>query len=235
MKKMIINSFYNTLIDKEDAIPLSTMLEIERIRKLGNKFVVVTNRSTSELLDYNKDFPFIDYIISYNGTYVYDLENNKCLIDEKLREKDIELIKEQYEKYPKTFYSQDKKYVDDILCSEVYKVEIELKPKEVKKVKLINNDYIKSSLFVYDKRTYLEITSSKSNNCKAVELIMNLEEIKKQDIVAILGNDSEIELLKMIKNTYVVSNAKEIKKLTPNKTKSNNSKGSENIIKKIGV
>ena len=39
MKKMIINSFYNTLIDKEDAIPLSTMLEIERVRKNNYKFV----------------------------------------------------------------------------------------------------------------------------------------------------------------------------------------------------
>ena len=77
MKKMIINSFYNTLIDKEDAIPLSTMLEIERIRKSGNKYVILTNRSAKELEFYNRDFPFIDYIISFNGNYVVDLENNK--------------------------------------------------------------------------------------------------------------------------------------------------------------
>ena len=188
MKKMVINSLYNTLIDKEDAIPLSTMLEIERIRKSGNKFVVLTNRSAEELAFYNRDFPFIDYIIAFNGNYVLDVENNKCLLDSKLREADIELI---------------------------------------------NNDYIKSSLFVYNKKTYLEITSAKSNNCKAAELLMRLEEIKKTDVTAILGNDSEIDLLRHIKNSYVVSNAKEIKKISTNKTKSNNAKGSENIIKKI--
>ena len=47
------------------------------------------------------------------------------------------------------------------------------------------------------------------------------------------GNDSEMDVLRYIKNTYVVSNAKEIKKLAINKTKSNNAKGSENVIKKI--
>ena len=62
---------------------------------------------------------------------------------------------------------------------------------------------------------------------------MRLEEIKKTDVTAILGNDSEIDLLRHIKNSYVVSNAKEIKKLATNKTKSNNAKGSENVIKKI--
>lgn len=233
MKKMVINSFYNTLIDKEDAIPLSTMLEIERIRKNGNKFVVITNRSAEELAFYNRDFPFIDYIIAYNGNYVLDVENNKCLLDTKLREEDIELIKETYPNNNKMFYSLEKGYCEDILCNDVYKIEVELKPREVKKVQLINNDYIKSSLFVLNKKTYLEITSSKNNNCKAVELLMKLEEIKKEDVTAILGNDSEIDLLRYIKNSYVVSNAKEIKKLATNKTKSNNAKGSENIIKKI--
>ena len=233
MKKMVINSFYNTLIDKEDAIPLSTMLEIERIRKSGNKFVVITNRSAEELAFYNRDFPFIDYIIAFNGNYVLDVENNKCLLDTKLREEDIEYIKEEYSKNNKTFYSLDKNYCEDILCTDIYKIEVELKPREVKKVKLINNENIKSSLFVYNKKTYLEITSAKNNNCKAVELLMKLEEVKKQDIITILGNDSEIDLLKHIKNSYVVSNAKEIKKLATNKTKSNNAKGSENIIKKI--
>ncbi len=233
MKKMVINSFYNTLIDKEDAIPLSTMLEIERIRKNGNKFVILTNRSAEELEFYNRDFPFIDYIIAFNGNYVLDVENNKCLLDNKLREEDIEFIKETYPYNNKIFYSLDKKYCEDILCTDVYKIEVELKPREVKKVELINNDYIKSSIFVYNKKSYLEITSAKSNNCKAAELLMKLEEIKKIDVTTILGNDSEIDLLKYIKDSYVVSNAKEIKKIAINKIKSNNAKGSENVIRKI--
>ena len=232
MKKMIINSFYNTLIDKEDAIPLSTMLEIERVRKNNYKFTIITNRTCKELMEYNRDFPFIDYVISYNGCYVYDVENNKCLLDEKLTEEDIEFVKNDYPKNIKNYYSLHDSNTED-LGLDLYKIEVELSPREVKKVQLINNKNIKSSLFVYNKKTYLEITSAKSTNSKAVELILKLENIKKTDTTAILGNDSEMDVLRYIKNTYVVSNAKEIKKLAINKTKSNNAKGSENVIKKI--
>lgn len=232
MKKMVINSFYNTLIDKEDAIPVSTMLEIERIRKNNHKFTIMTNRSCKELLEYNRDFPFIDYIISYNGSYVYDVENSKCLLDEKLKEEDIEFIKNEYPKNKKIYYSLHDSNSED-LNLDLYKIEVELTPREVKKLEPINNKNIKTSIFVYNKKHYLEITSSKSSNTKAIDLILNLENIKKNDTTAILGNDSEIDVIKYLKNTYVVSNAKEIKKIAPNKTKSNTLKGSELVMKKI--
>ena len=232
MKKMIINSFYNSLIDKEDAIPVSTMLEIERVRKNNYKYTVITNRSCKELLEYNRDFPFIDYIISYNGCYVYDVENNKCLLDERLKEEDIEFIKTEYPKNKKLYYSLHDCNEED-LNLDLYKIEIELSPREVKKIELINNKKIKSSIFVYNKKHYLEITSAKSSNTKALDLILKLENIKKSDTTAILGNDSEIDLIKYLKNTYVVSNAKEIKKIAPNKTKSSNLKGAELVIKKL--
>ena len=40
MIKMITCSFYNTLIDKEDAIPLSTMLQIDKARQEKIKFTI---------------------------------------------------------------------------------------------------------------------------------------------------------------------------------------------------
>ena len=92
MKKMIINSFYNTLIDKEDAIPLSTMLEIERVRKNNYKFTIITNRTCKELMEYNRDFPFIDYIISFNGAVVYDVINKQFLYKKNISNSTIKKI-----------------------------------------------------------------------------------------------------------------------------------------------
>ena len=40
MLKMIVSSFYNTIIDYEEAIPTSTVLEIDRIRNKGISFSV---------------------------------------------------------------------------------------------------------------------------------------------------------------------------------------------------
>ena len=70
MIRMLISSFYNTIIDKEDAIPMSTMLEIDKLRKKGILFSVCTNRDKDEVLYYNHDYPFMDYIIAYNGNYL---------------------------------------------------------------------------------------------------------------------------------------------------------------------
>ena len=110
MLKMVVSSFYNTLIDGEDAIPASTMLEIERIRKKGIIFSICTNRTYKEILDYNKDFPFVDYIISLNGTYVYDVEKGKCIFKKKITQ---------------TILNKIKSFIPDVQCiyygeSEIY-------------------------------------------------------------------------------------------------------------------
>ena len=64
MYKLFVSDFDGTLIDSDEAIPLSTMVEIDRIRKLGVKIVITTGRILKSILEYNKDFPFLDYVIS---------------------------------------------------------------------------------------------------------------------------------------------------------------------------
>ena len=63
--RMFISSFYNTLINNEEAIPVSTMLEIEKLKNKGILFSVCTNRLKDDVLYYNHDYPFIDYIIKH--------------------------------------------------------------------------------------------------------------------------------------------------------------------------
>ena len=96
MIKMVACSFYNTLIDKEDAIAMSTMLQIDKIRNKNIKFTVLTNRSFNEVLYYNRDFPFIDYIISYNGNCILDVNNNKIIYKNYLDKKYIKEILNKY-------------------------------------------------------------------------------------------------------------------------------------------
>ena len=92
MKRMVVVSFYHALIDEEDAISQATMLEIERIRKKGILFCVCTNRTYQEVLEYNNDFPFIDYIISLNGSYIYDVSRKQCMAKKKIAISNIKKI-----------------------------------------------------------------------------------------------------------------------------------------------
>ena len=130
MIKMVASSFYNTLIDKEEAIPMSTMLQIDRIRNNNIKFTILTNKSHNELTYYNKDFPFIDYIVSFNGNYVIDINKNKAIYKNPLTNKKINNILEKYKNQKILLYSEDSVYEKENYNGQtIYKIEIELKRK----------------------------------------------------------------------------------------------------------
>ena len=54
MIKIIVTSFYNTLINSEEAISVSTMLELDRIRKEGILFCITTSKSLKIVKEYEK-------------------------------------------------------------------------------------------------------------------------------------------------------------------------------------
>ena len=233
MIKMVVSSFFNTIIDKEEAIPSTTILEIERIRQKGIIFTINTNRAYKEVLDYNKDFPFIDYIISLNGSCIYDVNKNSCIFKKKLPKSNIKKIMTIFNDYEKTFYS------DDIIMKEnpkeddnIYKIEIAIDSlDEVKKITKLN---VEHSIFVKDEKMYLEITSTKSNTFNATDQISLKNNINLKNILVICGNESDLTLIKNIPNNYIVENAdKNLKNQAKNIVPSNNNKGVESVLKKL--
>ncbi len=226
MIKMVACSFYNTLIDKEDAIAMSTMLQIDKIRSKNIKFTVLTNRSFNEVLYYNRDFPFIDYIISYNGNCILDVNNNKIIYKNYLDKKYIKEILNKYKDNKIYLYSENE-VLDKFNYNnyDIYKIEIELKRKDLKNIS--NN----LSVLKYRNKYYLEITATEDYSC-LINLLRKLN-INKDELLLIIGNDSEKLLIKDIPNTYIIGNSsKLLKDLTIKKTSSNNFKGVEKVIKK---
>lgn len=231
MIKIVVSSFYNTLIDYEEAIPTSTMLEIDRIRNNKILFTISTNGNYKEILDYNKSYPFVDYIISLNGSYVYDVLNNKCIYKQKIAKNDIKKIYNSFKNYDIYYYTEDKvlKNYNETLNKEIYKIEIE-------NFNDTNIDTINCNLSVLEKnnKKYLEIVSNKCNSYIALTKINEINNIKENEVLVIAGNDSDIELAKNIKNSYVVDNAsKIIKSVIKKKTSTNNEHGVEQVIKNM--
>lgn len=232
MIKMVVSSFYNTLIDKEEAIPLSTMLEIERIRKKGIVFSICTNRYYQEVLDYNKDFPFIDYIVSLNGSIIYDVCKNRVLSKTKLTKTTIKKIKDLFVDNKIIYYTSEKE-VKDYNEEDIYKIEIEVNNKEeiLEKIEKVN---VNTSFLEKNNKTYLEITSRKSNMFSGIDAIGLRTGISLKDILVITGNESDIPLVKNTDKSFVVKNApKELKKYAKKQTNSNDSKGVERVLKKL--
>ena len=220
--RMLISSFYNTLINKEEAISFSTMLEIDKLRKKDILFSICTSRSHEEVLYYNHDYPFIDYIISYNGNYIYDVKKKKNIYKNPLKKTLIRKVEEIF-KDKKIIYYKDNK--------DIYKLEIKIKRKELDLINKLENLNIYTSIFILNKDYYIEITNN--NTYEGINALKTKLKIDNNDIITVIGNLAEKEIIANIKKTYVVSNApKELKEKANYKTKSNNLKGVEQVIKK---
>lgn len=229
MIRIVVSSFYNTLINYEEAIPTSTMLEIDRIRNNKVLFTISTNGLYKEILDYNKSYPFVDYIISLNGSYVYDVLNNKCIYKQKIAKNDIKKIYNSFKNYKIKYYTEDNilNNYNETLKKDIYKIEIE-------DFTNINIENINCNLSVFEKdnKKYLEIISNKCNSYIALNRINEINNIKENEILVITGNDSDIELCKNIKNSYIVENSSSrLKKEIRKRTSSNNECGVEQILK----
>ena len=218
MIKMLVCSFYNTLIDEEDAIPTSTMLEIDRLRQKGIKVTLLTNRLQDELIYYNHDYPFIDYIISLNGSVILDVNKNKEMTFNAFTKKELNEIEKYYSKEEISFYTKDKVY-NSIPQEAVYKVEIKNTNKKISKYY--------NSIFKIEKESYLEI--SKNSIYEALKKL----KINSSELLCIIGNNSELELVNKLDNLYVVRNASStLKNKADNIIKSNTKKGVEEVLKK---
>ena len=231
MLKMVVSSFYNTLIDKEEAIPSSTMLEIDRIRNKGIQFSVCTNRLYTEIKYYNHDFPFVDYIISLNGSYVYDVKHEKCLFKKKISATNLNKLNNMFPDYKKYYYTATDVYTE-LVDEDIYKVEVEITDKnEVDKLTKLNFNY---SILELDNKMYLEFVNNKISMFTGVDQLSLRNNISLNEILVIGGNDSEYELISNIPNNYVVSNSNDkLKKNTKKKTTSNNEHGVEKVLKRI--
>lgn len=187
MYKVVVVNFKN-LIDEDEAISTKTMLLIDNLRRKKYKFVIVTEKSYEEILLYNTSFPFIDYIISYNGSIVYDTNKNKCLVNKNLSSKESLEITKIFNKYELVNYEQNAK---------VYQIKIK-NISEKSFQNLISQSNLAINYYQIGKDFYL--TSSKINEATALEkLIKN----KKDLFLSVVPySEADYNLLDISNNNY---------------------------------
>lgn len=223
MARMVISSFYNCLIDREDAISMSTMLMIDRLRSSGGLFIINTNRSYKDVMYYNRDFPFVDYIVSFNGNLIVD-SNYNIIYSKTISKRGILSIIDKYPNNRLIFYSIDGVYnKDNYIGHDIYKIEVELKRKDV--------DTSLNNIFKYQNKYYLEFSST--NNYKGLFKLVRGLGISVDDVISIISNNSESSIIDEFPNTYVTNNSSLfLKSKSKYKTTSNNYKGVERVIGK---
>ena len=234
MKKMVVVSFYHALIDEEGAISQSIMLEIERIRKKGIIFCVCTNKTYQEVLEYNKDFPFVDYIISLNGSYIYDVLKEQCIAKKKLAISNIKKISTIFDGYNINYYAENTIYTksEEPEKKDIYKIEVEIETEEEKEK--LNKLNVNNSIFIEKDKMYLEIVSGKNSMFSGVDQIGLKNNFALKDIIAICSNESDYSLVTNIPCSYVIKDScKKLEQVTRRRIDKNQKEGIEQFLKRI--
>ena len=225
MIKMLVTSFYHTLIDDEESIPTSTMLELDRLRNNNTKITIITNGTLEDVLYYNHDYPFIDYIIALNGGVLLDVNNNKKIYGKAFTKQEIKRISNSFANKEIIYYSENNKY-NSLPQEKIYKISIKLSKKETSIYRIKN--YMQS-VFIDEENYYLEISNNIS--WEMLKLLLKKENIKSDELLCIIQNDSEKAISENINNTFILHNG--LKGLKGKRcSKTNNNKGVETIIKK---
>lgn len=257
MYKMLVSDFYGTLINSEEAISVSTMVEIDRIRNNGVYFCVTTENGVRIVKDYNKDFPFIDYIIAFNGSYVFDLKKNRALYSKCLGAVAIRKIFNLFKDMELCFYTLDYCYYTGSYCDDDFSLKlygcvsdfIENNKKNIYKISICMNDMASAksiiktikdnnikvvSYTVCDKGYFVvSVTNILDNKLSGLNVILNKLNIKLKEVLAVCSSLSSLDLIRKCGYGCVVSNGNEkLKNKACEVTVSNEEKGVEQIIKK---
>ncbi|MBQ2909762.1 MAG: HAD family phosphatase [Bacilli bacterium] len=256
MYKMIVSDFSGTLINSDEAISVSTMLELDRVRKNGVIFCITTSKGIRVVKDYNRDFPFIDYIVAFNGSYIYDLNNDNVIYDKSISISNVKKIYKLFSSKDLCLYTldycnymgsyKDKDYSELLIDGSsfieenkrgIYKISIHVDSlKDAKNVvKEIKSNEIKVDCFIVEEDNHyiVEITNGSNSKLKAIEKISKLNKIKMSEVLAVCSSESSCSLVESVGCGCCVSNAdKSVKKAANEITDSNEEKGVESIIKK---
>ena len=258
MYRLFVSDFDGTLLDSDEAIPLSTMVEIDRIRRDGVKFAVASDRILKSVLDYNRDFPFLDYVISCDGAYVYDVVHRKALLKKPLQVSIIKKIKKLYSNCELYLDTVQEKYLckNDIVYSEIknrrisfsefyeahknliYQLEIKFFTKKDRDnaFRELEELQLKAHFMKKDqKKDYrIIIVSNDSSKVFGLEKICKKEHLSLEQVVYVGDDEEDIPILLSVGQSAVVSNgSKKAKKVASVQTSSNETKGVEKVIRKL--
>ena len=169
MFKLIISDFKDTLIDREESISTDTIINIDNYRRNSGLFSICTDLGIDEVLYYDKSFHFIDYIIGFSGSIIYDVNKEKIIYNKHILISKVKKIIKNIDKV--VMYDIDSKKVKS-LDKDIYRIDIPNNKDNLEFIKSID-------VFYYENDKLITITGSNIYECinKIIKRKINYREV----------------------------------------------------------
>lgn len=159
-RKMIVIDLDGTLLDQNKKCPLKTKRYLKKLKDNGYIIVIATGRILNDAINVTKGATFSNYIISNNGSYIYDMERKYGILEYNIKNDQIRKICSYYDKY------EDE--IDHMtICDTKYYYKYS---KYEKKYSNFNKKIIDLKKFLNDFNSINHMSISCSNNNKVLEI-----------------------------------------------------------------
>ena len=155
MYKLILSDFKDTIIDKEDCISTDTIISIDNYRRSGGLFSITTELGIDDVLYYDKSFHFIDYIIGFSGSIIYDVNKEKIIYNKHILISKVKKIIKNIDNI--IMYDINSNKVNN-LVNDIYRIDIPNNKNNLEFIKSIDVNY-------YENEDIITITGSNIFEC----------------------------------------------------------------------
>lgn len=215
-KKILVSDYDKTFYLNDEDIE-KNKIAINEFRKRGNIFIIATGRSHFDFhnkLDlYKFDY---DYVIINHGATILD-KNDNILANFPIKNEIIPEIKNdlKLEKSIKGFCCSELESRVDFNHKDLTKINVGYNSKDeaISINGKINNKYSKFINSYSIAETSLEIISNETNKSKAIDLLLNRLNIKRQNVYTIGDGYSDIEMVKNFNGYAMQESVDELKKV----------------------
>ncbi len=241
MYNLVVADFFQIVVDQEESIPISTMLEIDRVRKMGVSMMVTTSKGLKSILDYNRDFPFLDYICCFHGAYLYDANEKSSLLEISISPTILEKICKLFSHYEISFFTldQEKTLFDvNFSCDSIDQVVIHCTSKKElhSVIHSIKRSHLQIKFYqnIVGNQYDLEIVSNECSIFSSVFWLCEEEEIPLSSVVCFGKNREDKEILEHVGiGICMEDGVLDLKKVAQMVTSSNSAKGFERALQQI--
>ena len=239
MYKLVVSEFDGVLIDSEEAIGLSTIMLIDKIRSAGTLFCISSDRAINDIISYNSDFFFIDYIIGGGGAFLYDVAKCKFLYKKNITKVILKKILTNFSSYKIYGFNENGKFlVNNDIEQKIYQLQIVCNSKKVlhtlcdmlEKLKLNINYWAN----ICDDLFCINIIMGTVDKCYAINKLCKLKSIVIDEVVAIGVSQQDIEMIKLVGCGICMKNSdRSLKKIANTITDTNDNNGVKKILNQL--
>ncbi|MGN2339372.1 HAD family hydrolase [Clostridium cagae] len=231
---LLISDMDGTLLDSDGKLSYENKKAIDYFISKGGNFTLATGRIVASAGRFLNDINVTLPVILYNGAKIYDYKNNKIIYEEFIedyRKNTITLVKRDNPTLGIEVYSEEKVYIyssckytdrfSKLGYEVIYNLPTEAWNKKWTKVIIVGEedeiDVLEENFIrnygdgniIRSGARYLEIVPNNTSKGKAIEKLIDVYNIKSQNLITIGDNMNDIEMIKLADYGFCVRSGAE--------------------------